>query len=337
MESSLHSRNGVFPVIAALAGNTFIAVMKFVGFSVSGSGALFSEAIHSTADTLNQALLLIGIKLSTRKADDKYSYGYGLERFFWALISACGVFFLGAGVTIYHGIQGLQKTEVAHFGTMPILILFISFILESGTFIFALRELNSKNLGLSMKKKLKEGDPATIAVLYEDGVAVLGVFIAFVSIIASILTDNPFFDAIGSILIGILLGIVAILLIQKNRAYLIGRNIPDEVKEEIIRIMEADPTIEKVTDFKSSILDVGEYQIRCEVEFNGPALMKGIMENSSLRDEYEDVHNDYQNFIKFIVRSVGRVPRLMGTSIDVLELRIKEKIPEVKHIDIEIN
>jgi len=337
MESSLRTKNGVFPVIAALGGNALITVMKFVGFSVSGSGALFSEAIHSTTDTLNQVLLLIGIKLSTRKADDNYSYGYGLERFFWALVSACGVFFLGAGVTIYHGIHSLQNTTVPDFGTVPIVILSISFILESATFIFALRELNTKNPGMSMKKKLKEGDPATIAILYEDGVAVLGVFIAFVSIIVSIATRNPFFDALGSILIGILLGIVAILLIQKNRSYLIGRNIPDDVKEEIIRIMEADPTIEKVLDFKSSILDVGEYQIKCDVEFNGPALMKEIMENSSLRDEYEDVRNDYQNFIKFIVRSVGRVPRLMGTSIDTLELRIKKEIPEVKHIDIEIN
>lgn len=337
MKHSSQMKNGVLPVVAALSGNAVISVMKFVGFSLSGSGALFSEAIHSVADTLNQALLLLGIKLSEKQADDRYSYGYGLERFFWALVSACGVFFVGAGVTIYHGISTLHNTEVPHFGTIPVVILFISFILESATFIFALRELNHKNPGLSMKKKLHEGDPATIAILYEDGVAVIGVFIAFVSIIASIATGNPVWDSVGSILIGILLGIVAILLIQKNRSYLIGRNIPDDVKERILRIMEADPTIEKVIDFKSSILDVGEYQIKCEVEFNGPALMKGIMENSSLRDEYDEVREDYQNFIKLIVRSVGRVPRLIGSAIDDLESRIQKEVPEVKYIDIEIN
>ncbi len=337
MKSSVYNREGIFPVIAALIGNALITVMKFFGFFLSGSGALFSEAIHSTADTLNQILLLIGIKLSTKKADDKYSYGYGLERFFWALISACGIFFLGAGVTIYHGFHALYNKVVPDFNVISIIILFISFLLESTTFILALRELNAKNKGMSMQKKLAEGDPATIAILYEDGVAVLGVIIAFVSIIASIITQNPFFDAFGSILIGILLGIVALLLIKKNRAYLIGRNIPDDVKEKIIQILEADPTIEKVLDFKSSILDVGEYQIKCDVEFNGPALMTEIMKNSSLRDEYEEVKDDYQNFIKFIVRSVGRVPRLIGTSIDTLELRIRTEVPEVKHIDIEIN
>jgi len=324
MKYSSHLKNGVLPVIAALVGNSCIAIMKFVGFSVSGSGALFSEAIHSVADTLNQALLFIGIKLSSKQADDQYSYGYGLERFFWALVSACGVFFVGAGVTIYHGIKTLHNTEVPHFGTLPIVILFVSFVLELITFILALRELNHKNPGLSMKRKLREGDPATIAVLYEDGVAVIGVLIAFVSILVSVATGNPVWDAIGSILIGILLGVVAILLIQKNRSYLIGRNIPDDVKEKILKIMEADPTIEKVLDFKSSILDVGEYQIKCEVEFNGPALMKGIMENSSLRDEYDEVRDDYQNFIKLIVRSVGRVPRLIGSSIDDLELRFQK-------------
>lgn len=338
MKYSSPSENGVFPVIAALSGNAFIAIIKFIGFSVSGSGALFSEAIHSVADTLNQTLLLIGIKLSAKKADDKYSYGYGLERFFWALVSACGVFFIGAGVTIYHGIHALfNTTEVPHFGTIPVVILFVSFVLESATFIFALRELNKRNPGLSMKKKLREGDPATIAILYEDGVAVIGVFVAFISIIASIATQNPIWDAVGSIIIGILLGVVAILLIQKNRSYLIGRNIPDDVRETILKIMHADPTIEKVIDFKSSILDVGEYQIKCEVEFNGPALMKGIMENSSLRDEYDEMRGDYQNFIKLIVRSVGRVPRLIGSSIDDLESRIQKEVPEVKYIDIEIN
>ncbi len=330
-------KHGIVPVIAALGGNAVITVMKFVGFSVSGSGAMFSEAVHSLADTLNQALLLVGIRLSGRQADDRYSYGYGLERFLWALISACGIFFLGAGVTIYHGIELLHSGEMPHIGALLILILAASFFIESATFTLALRELNRRNPGMSMKRKLEEGDPATIAVLYEDGVAVLGVTVAFVSIILSAMTGSPVWDAVGSILIGILLGIVAILLIQKNRSYLIGRNIPDDVRDMVIAIMEADPTIEKVIDFKSSILDVGEYQVKCEVEFNGPALMKEIMANSSLRDEYDGIRDDYQEFIRFLVRSVGRVPRMIGTSIDQLELRIQEEVPEVKHIDIEIN
>src|SRR3989338_10661779 len=96
--------HGLFPVVAALLGNTLVTVIKAAAAFVSGSSALFGEAVHSFADTLNQVLLLIGIVRSRKKPDRAFHYGYCSERFFWALISACGVFFIGAGVTIYHGL-----------------------------------------------------------------------------------------------------------------------------------------------------------------------------------------------------------------------------------------
>jgi zinc transporter 9 len=131
--------------------------------------------------------------------------------------------------------------------------------------------------------------------------------------------------------------VVAIVLIQKNRKYLIGVNIPEDTKEQIIEILTADPTIDRVIDFKSSVLNIGTYHIKCEVEFNGSALMSEIVENADLREEYENVRNDYSEFLKHLVGYVGRVPRLMGTRIDEIERRVQEEIPEIKHIDIEIN
>jgi solute carrier family 30 (zinc transporter), member 9 len=300
--------SGLVPVFFALAGNAIITVLKFCGFLVSGSGAMFSEAVHSFADTANQGLLLVGIKKSMKQADDEYSYGYGQERFLWALISACGIFFLGAGVTIYHGISTLIHGKEIHLDITIFIILIISFAVEFCTFIMAIQELRHSRKG-DFWDSLKNGDPATLAVVYEDGVAVLG----------------------------ILLGVVAIILINKNRTYLIGKNIPEEMKERIIEIMEADPTIEKVLDFKSSILDIGQYQIKCEVEFNGNFLIRELCKNRSLKQEFEEVRHDYDEFLRFCVDYVDRVPRLVGSKIDEIESRIKKEIPEMRHIDIEIN
>lgn len=329
--------SGLMPVIFALAGNAFIAAIKFAGFFISGSGAMFSEAIHSLADTLNQGLLMIGLKKSTKKADEDFSYGYGQERFLWALISACGIFFLGAGVTIYHGINSLLEREVIHIGPVVFAILSLSFAIETVTFILALRELRKSNHGKSLGESLREGDPTTIAVLYEDGVAVLGVVIAAISIFLAQLTGSYYWDAAGSIVIGTLLGIVAVVLIRKNREYLIGKNIPEEIEEKVIKILESYASIEKVLDFKSSVLDVNYYQIKCEVEFNGTALLRKIYRDKMIRQEYDMIKDDYGEFVKFLADYIDKVPRLVGNKIDEIEKRIKKEIPEIKHIDIEIN
>ncbi|MEK9151295.1 MAG: cation diffusion facilitator family transporter [Patescibacteria group bacterium] len=329
--------SGFVPVFLAFFGNAFITVIKFVGFFLSGSGALFSEAIHSLADTMNQGLLMVGLKLSTKKADEDFSYGYGQERFLWALISACGIFFLGAGVTIYRGIDSLIHPESVHISPIIFGILIVAFVIETITFIAAARELKKHNPDSTLSEILEEGDPTTIAVLYEDGVAVLGVLIALGSIFLTLVTGHAYWDAIGSIIIGALLGVVAVVLIAKNRAYLIGKNIPEEMKDQVIEMLEADPAIEKVLDFKSSVLDVHHYQIKCEVEFNGSALMKEMFKKGFIKEEYEFVKDDYQEFIKFLVDYADRVPRLIGTRIDKIEKRIQNKIPSIKHIDIEIN
>lgn len=328
--------HGFLPVLAALLGNTFVMVMKFAGFFISGSGALFSEAVHSIADVFNQVLLMVGVKRSTKKADDEYSYGYGKERFFWAVISACSIFFLGAGVTINYGIQRLFHGKSIHLDYIVFSILIISFIIELFTFIIAIRELKQHNPNEKFTNLLRFGDPSTLAVVYEDGVALIGVLIALGSITLTKLTGQLYWDAIGSICIGLLLGLVAIILITKNHGYLVGKNMPEELEEEIIEILESDPTIEKVFDFKSIVLDVDKYLIKCEVEFNSPILLKEKYK-FDFKSEYDDIKDDYEEFKKFCVDHTDRIPRLIGLKIDEIEKKIKDHAPEVKHIDIEIN
>ncbi len=328
---------GFWSVFAALLGNLSITVMKFAGYALSGSAAMFSEGIHSLADMLNQALLMVGIRRSARRADEEFSYGYGSERFIWALISACGIFFIGAGVTIYQGVVALVEYREIETGTAVYIILAVSLAIESATFLFAFREFRKASGGKEISEALEYGDPATIAILYEDGAAVIGVIIAFFGIWLSSLTNSPLWDAVGSIMIGVLLGAIAVLLINKNREFLVGKAIPEELKDEIVSLLEADPAIEKVIDFKSSIINVGEYRIKCEVEFNGPALLKEIRAAGDIREEYEEIKNDYDEFLRFAAEFIDRIPRLMGKRIDEIEKKIQTEVPGVRHIDIEIN
>ena len=329
--------HGYLPVLAALGGNVFIMVLKWIGFFATGSGALFSEAVHSVADVVNQLLLMVGIKKSQRPSDEDFHYGYSNERFFWALISACSIFFLGAGITLYHGITGLAHGEHINIGSAAFIILAISFVVEAGTFLIALKELKSTNGKRKWRETLEYGDPTTIAVLLEDAVAVLGVGIAFVSILLSKITGNFYWDSIGSIVIGLLMGAMAIILININRGFLMRKSIPEEIEERVIEILENDPAIEKVLDFKSTILDVGKYHIKCEVEFNGSALMHKMYRKNALKHEFEEMDNDYDEFLRFCVDYADRVPRMIGNKIDEVEKKIKDEISEIRHIDIEVN
>ena len=130
---------------------------------------------------------------------------------------------------------------------------------------------------------------------------------------------------------------MAIILINKNRKILIGKSIPTEIKEGIIELMENDEIIEKVWDFKSTMLDMDTYHIKCEIECNGTGLLKEISRNNFLKNEYKKVKESYSDFLEFCIDYTRRVPRIIGTKIDTLEKNIKEKYPQVRHIDIEIN
>ena len=334
---SLTKTTGFLPVLSALLGNILVTIIKLIAAFLSGSSTMFSESIHSFADTFNQVLLMIGINRSTKKADEEFIYGYGHERFFWAIISACGIFFIGAGVTIYRGILFLMEPKELEIGWITFFVLAVSFVIEATTFYIALREIRSKYPTLSWSERLRVGDPSTQAVLFEDGLATLGVIIATASLILTNITGNQTWDAVGSIIIGVLLGIMAVILIIKNRGYLIGMSMPEEMQDVIIDMLNAEPAIEKVLDFKSTTMDVGVYRIKCEIEFNGYVLLKEIYKTNSLRDQYDEVKDDYEEFKKFCVDYADRIPRLVGKKIDDIETKLKKEYPGIKYIDIEIN
>jgi len=328
---------GFGPVAAALLGNALVTLIKLCAAVLSGSSAMFAETIHSFADTLNQALLLIGLQRSTKKADASFEYGYGNERFFWALISACGIFFVGAGVTAYSGFNALGSSHHIEFTPIIFIVLFLALVIESYTLWVAHRNLERSFPDATWRERFRIADPSTIAVYMEDAVAVFGVLVATLSITLSYFTKNPVWDAAGSLLISLLLAGVAIILIVKNRSYLIGRSMPKEVQEEVVEFLEGDPAIEKVIDFKSTTLGFGSYRIKCEIEFNGPALFRESYQQEALKDQYEEIKDDYEAFKRFSVDYADRIPRLMGKKIDEIEGRLKKHFPSIQHIDIEIN
>jgi zinc transporter 9 len=330
--------HGTKSVVAALVGNATVTIAKLVAATASGSAVMFAESIHSLADTLNQGLLAIGIKRSKKLADEQHAYGYGNERFFWAVISACGVLFIGAGVTVMHAVESLLHPVdgVATVNMFSVCVLMFALVVEGATLLVAMKEIKGTHDNWS-KEVFEDADPVTLAVVYEDGVAVFGVLAALLAQAMIYLTGSSVYDSLGALFIGILLAILAVLLIKKNHSYILGRALPDDMKEEIIELLEQDACIGKVINLKSSSLDVGKYKLQVEVEWNGSPLMTEMYEGRDLEEEFDWVKDDYPEFLKLMIRMCDRVPRLVGSRIDEIEKRIRAEYPEIEHIDIELN
>lgn len=324
-------------VTAALLGNVFVTIIKMGVFFITGSASMFAEGIHSLADTLNQSLLLIGLKRSKRPADSIHGYGYGIERFFWSLMSACGILFIGSGVAIYHSIDSLvhRGVQIHEFSNMSIIVLVLALVIESMTLYFATIELRA---GRKLSREIfEDADPILLAIIYEDSVAVVGVFIALIAQWLTYTTGDVIYDAVGGILVGLVLGFLSILLIIKNHQYIIGKALSEETTEEIIEALEADPCVEKIVEFKSVAIDIGKYRIFATVEWNGSPLYEEIYEAGDLKLEYDEVKDDFKKFAKLMFRTTDRIPRLVGSHIDMIEKNIVEKFPEISYVDIEIN
>lgn len=324
-------------VIFALLGSVILGILKIGAFMFTGSGVLLSEGVHSIADTANQSFLLIGIKRAQKPADESFNYGYRNERFFWSLLSACGVFFLGAGVTLYEGVHSLFYPAVFSFSFWIILVLVFSFFLEGIALLSALRELHKLAGDESLLRYAKHsGDPTLMAVIYEDSAAIAGIFIAITTTVLAKVTGAHYWDPIGSILIAFLMAFVAISLMQINRQLLIGRAIPQHIRKKIFTILMNQKVVDEIHDFKTVMIATDGYRVKAEIEVNGHYLADKIFESRDFKKEYEEIEN-YNDFVKFCSSFSDEVTRTLGKEIDILEEEIEEEVPSVKHIDIETN
>jgi cation diffusion facilitator family transporter len=240
--SNTHSNKVV--VYAALFGNLTIALVKFFAAYITNSSAMLSEAIHSVVDTLNEILLLYGMKKSQQPADATHPFGYGRELYFWAFIVALMVFALGAIVSIYQGVQHIIRPEQIVNPNINYLVLIIAILVEGTSWFVALKAFKrAKGRQGYFEAFRRSKDPTTFTVLFEDTAALMGLFIALLGIFLAHQFNMPVLDGVASILIGIVLAISAILLARETKGLLLGETADPRLRENVLGIAQADVAV----------------------------------------------------------------------------------------------
>lgn len=320
-------------VFAALACNTFLAAIKFVAFAFSGSGSMFSEGMHTLADAANQGLLYFGIKKSERSPDAAHAYGYGGERYFYSLLSAVGVFVLGCGVTVYHGVHTLITQEPLRVKWWLFLILGISFALSSFVLWKAVKASKTMRGKQSLLQFIRTtNDPTIAAVLLEDVVACISVFVALAGIGLSALLNSPIPDSIGSIVIGGMLGMVAIWLGVVNRSLLLGKAIPLEIKDDVIAFLKSQPSVDEVHAVQTRVIGADQYKFKAEVDWNGRWIGEQLEPwTKDNKTKLTGEGGDKQ----FSGEFGEQVVALLGREVDRIEKELNTKYPVLKFLDLE--
>lgn len=235
------------PIYSALAANLAIAVTKFVAAWITGSSAMISEGIHSLVDTINEVFLLLGISKSKKIADEKRPFGYGKELYFWAFIVSILIFGLGGGISFYEGITHLQHPSTLSNPFWNYIVLGIAFVFDGISFITALKEFNRQRGSLPFWLAVKRSkDPSTFVVLFEDAADLLGLIVAFLGVYLGHYFNNPYFDGIASVIIGIILTFISLLLARESRSLLMGESADKSILTKVVRIAEADKSVLKV-------------------------------------------------------------------------------------------
>lgn len=224
-------------VVAALLANLGIAVAKFVGFLVTRSSAMLAESVHSVADSGNQGLLLLGRSRSRRVATRTHPFGYGRERYFWAFIVTLVLFTLGAVFSVYEGFHKLRHPEDLESPAIAIGILAVAIVIESFSLRVAVQESNHVRKGVAWASFIRHSrNPELPVVLLEDLGALVGLVLALIGVLLAIVTGDPAWDAYGTLAIGVLLGVIAIVLSIEMRSLLIGEGAADA---DLVSIREA--------------------------------------------------------------------------------------------------
>ena len=272
------SHGSMKAVITAVVGNSVVTVAKFAGFAVSGSSALLAEAVHSLADTANQALLYLGLKRSQRGADTEFHFGYGQERYFWNLVSAVTIFFVGCMYTVMHAIDQLRHGSEPELNLLVFGIIGLAFLVEGYSFIVAFNEFNRqrRQAGRGFFEYLRETrDPTTLAVLIEDSVAMLGLLLALAGMAAAAITGSAIFDALAAIAIGLLMGFLAFFLASVNKKYLM--NTADARVDTVARqTWQADERVQRVQRVNSIVISPDESILMAELELREEALFSDM-------------------------------------------------------------
>lgn len=234
-------------VLFALGANFAIAVAKYGAAFVTGSGSMLAEAVHSTADCGNQGLLLLGLKRAKRPPSDDYPMGYGKETYFWSFIVALMLFSVGGLFSVYEGWHKLHEPEPLSYPLLALGVLLFGIVAEGFSTWGCMREINKVRGNQTMWQWFRSSRNAELVVIFgEDLAALLGLSFAFVAVLAAWLTGNVTYDAMGSIAIGVLLLVVAVMVGIEVKALLVGQGVEPAKRAEMLAFIAAQPTVEKV-------------------------------------------------------------------------------------------
>jgi cation diffusion facilitator family transporter len=270
--SGAGSSASVTTILVAFGANLLTAMAKSVAALVTGSASMLAEAAHSWADTGNEVFLLVANRRSRRPPDRAHPLGHGREAYVWSLLAALGLFVAGAAVSVTHGVQELLRPEAATDFVVGYVVLALSFVLEGISFLRSVRqarpaaELMHRDL---IEQVMATSDPTLRAVFAEDAAALIGLIIAAVGLAAHQITGSPTPDALGSILVGVLLAVVAVVLVNRNRQLLVGEEADPQIRAATIRALLEMPEVARVTYLRLEIVGPRMVSVIGDVDLAG--------------------------------------------------------------------
>ncbi|MDN3547090.1 cation diffusion facilitator family transporter [Mucilaginibacter aquaedulcis] len=283
-------------IYSALAANLLIAITKFVAGFISNSAAMLSEGVHSVVDTANQLLLLLGLHQSKKKPDARHPFGYGKELYFYSFIVSILIFGLGGGVSVYQGISHIIHPDLPGNPTWSYVVLCSSVVFEGTSFIISAKEFNKLRGDQTWWQAITNSkDPSTFLVLFEDGAAVIGLFIVMICLFLGHRYHLDYLDGVASLLVGLLLIGVSVILARESRSLLMGEGIGKQTKARIEEIVEEDADVLKLMHILSTYQSPSEILIMLIVAFKADLNTDEINEAISrirnrVKDEYNLIH-----------------------------------------------
>ena len=255
-------------ILAALIANLGIAIAKFVGFAITKSSTMLAEGIHSSADSANQLLLLMGTQRAKREPSSKHPFGYGRERYFWSFVVALILFSLGSLFAIYEGIEKIRHPHALNNASWAIGILIFGIFIESFSFRTAIVEARTiKGESTWSKFVVRSKQPEIPVVLLEDAGALFGMVIALTAISLVKITGEPIWDGIGTLSIGVLLGVIAIILAREMHSLIIGEAASEKDLSKIVNIIESNSQVAQLVEMRTQHLGPDEILIGVRVAF----------------------------------------------------------------------
>lgn len=305
-------------IYAAIAANVAITITKFIAAATSGSSAMLSEGIHSVVDTGDGLLLLVGVRLSRRPADESHPFGYGKDLYFWTLIVGILIFAVGGGISTYEGIQHLRQPHELAGWKLSLLVIAISMVFEGRSFALAWRRFRqdreAQNEGENVLGAIQGSkDPSAFAVVLEDGAALAGLALAGAGVMLSHVSRSPVYDAMASIAIGLVLGTVASLLAYESRGLLIGESATPSVVRSIRASAQTATTEVRVQDVRTMQLGPAQVLVTFDLTFD-PAVPARKL--GATVKEIEDSVRRAHPFVKYVFVRLFAAPDARAGMLD---------------------